>query len=255
MMVSMRSAALCAALAAVTFSASAAHAAVTVTADPAGAFAPGYTIVSPAGGDGTTVSQTNQFQTGGNALTQTFTVTSGFQLDRITILGGGRAGGTLTLSIYPLANAFEGGQDADGYVNTSFATDLLGGGAGATAVAFGNGGTNLTTFNFTGTDEVTLAPGRYAFDVKINGDATSSFSWIRSNQSEYTGGNIYQGAIEGGFNGTPPANGRGQRNAVGGSPQRDGLFAMYAVAPIPEPTSLAAIGLGAMTLVARRRRA
>ena len=40
---------------------------------------------------------------------------------------------------------------------------------------------------------------------------------------------------------------------VGGTPQRDGLFAIYAVAPVPEPSSLALLGLSAGMLVRRRR--
>lgn len=233
--------------------ASSAYAGLTVTSVEGGAaFPAGYSVVSPAGGNPTTVAQTNQFQTGGNALTQTITLASPLTLDKMTILGGGRAGATMTMSIYALPNTFEGGQDSDGYVNVSFENDLLGGGAGVSAVVFGSGGANLTTFDLTGADQITLAPGRYAIDLKIGGDGTSSFSWARSNQSEYPGGNIYTGGTEAGFNGAGAANGRGTRNAVGGSPQRDGLFALYAV---PEPTSLAALSIGGVALLKRRRRA
>src|SRR6187431_545753 len=71
---------------------------------------------------------TNQQVNSGTSLAQTIvTGANSFQLDAIEIYSGGKGGGTGTLNIYP---APVGGADTDGFVNTSFSTDLLNGGAG-----------------------------------------------------------------------------------------------------------------------------
>src|SRR5687768_4414615 len=95
---------------------------VSTSAD-APSFSPGFTIASPISGRPQAVSQSNQQPSGGTSLTQTFrTGASGFQLDRIEIYSGGKAGGTGRLNLYPEP---VGGADTDGFVNTSFSTDLF----------------------------------------------------------------------------------------------------------------------------------
>lgn len=74
---------------------------------------------------------------------------------------------------------------------------------------------------------------------------------MRSGASQYADGNLYQGATELNFNGTPPANNRGQRNQVGGTPQPDAGFALYTV---PGPGSAMLMGLAVAAVVARRRK-
>lgn len=210
-----------------------------------GPFDPGYLIVSPAGGNPTTPAQTNQQVAAGNSLAQTFVTGAGFQLDRIQILIGGAGGGTIRLNLYPEP---VGGADTDGFVNTSFSTDLFNGGAGLEVTVNPSPNAQLLTFDLTGGDEIFLAAAtKYALEVDV---LTGQFSWQRSNQSEYPNGNLYAGATELNFNGTLPANNRGQRNQVGGQPQRDAFFALYAV---PEPASM--LSLGATSLLFRRRRA
>jgi hypothetical protein len=190
----------------------------------------------------------NQQASTGTSLTQTIvTGAAGFQLDAIDIYSGGKGGGTATLNIYPNP---VGGADSDGFVNTSFSTDLLNGGAGLSFAFNGSPGTQYIHLDLTGADEITLAPStKYAIEFDVTG---GQFSWMRSSAGTYPNGNLYQGASELNFNGTPPANGRGERDQVGGTPQRDGGLALFAT--VPEPTSFMLIGIGIVAFAGRARR-
>jgi hypothetical protein len=190
----------------------------------------------------------NQQFNAGTTLAQTFvTGPAGFTLDRIDIYSGGKAGGTAKLNIYP---APVGGTNTDGFVNTSFSTDLLNGGNGLDVTINGSGGLQYISFDLTGADEITLAPNtKYAIELDA---LTGTLSWQRSaGPGAYPDGNIYQGASELNFNGTPPANGRGERDQVGGTPDRDGGFALFST--LPEPASLGLIAVSSIAVMGRRR--
>jgi hypothetical protein len=68
---------------------------------------------------------------------------------------------------------------------------------------------------------------QYAIELDVMGIPGDQFSWYRSTAGTYPDGNLYQGGTEQNFNGTPPANNRGERYQVGGTPQRDGGLALY----------------------------
>jgi hypothetical protein len=190
----------------------------------------------------------NQQENAGTSYVQTIrTGVEGFRLDMIDIYSGGKAGGTVRLNIYPDP---VGGEDSDGFVNTSFSTDLLNGGAGLEFTVNGSGGLQYLRLDLTGADEITLAPNQqYAIELDI---LSGQFSWQRSAAGTYPDGNIYRGGTESSFNGTPPANNRGLRTQVGGTPQRDGGLALYAI-PEPGTMMLAAVAMMALSAVARRR--
>jgi hypothetical protein len=178
-----------------------------------------------------TTATLNMFEEAGQSVTQTFkTGAEGFKLNMIDIYAGGFPGGTGMLNIYPDP---VGGENTDGFVNTSFSDDLLGGGQGLPFTFNGNPGLHYLRLDLTGPDEITLAPNmQYAIEIDV---LTGTFSWQRSVAiGMYADGNIYHAASEFGFNGTPPANLRGERDQVGGNPDRDGAMALYG----PGPTTL-----------------
>ncbi len=168
----------------------------------------------------------NQQVSGGTSLVQTIqTGPTGFKLDRLDLYSGGMGGAAMRINIYPEP---VGGDDAEGFVNTSFSTDLLNGGAGLEFNLNGSPGLRYIRLDLTGDDEITLSPNtQYAIELDILGDAGNQFSWYRSAAGTYPNGNLYQGTTEQNFNGTPPANNRGERFQVGGTPQRDAGLALF----------------------------
>ena len=167
----------------------------------------------------------NQQVTTGTSLVQTIrTGASGFKLDKLDLYSGGQGGATVRLNIYPDP---VGGEDADGFVNTSFSTDLLNGGAGLEFTIGGSPGLRYVRLDLTGADEITLDPNQqYAIELDVTG-GNGQFSWYRSTAGTYPDGNLYSGGTESGFNGTAPANNRGLRTQVGGTPQRDAGLALF----------------------------
>jgi hypothetical protein len=160
--------------------------------------------------------------TGGcnGAAAHTFIATSAFQLDKFIIR---LAGAPTTGEIYLYPNPV-GGDDGEGYVNVSFSTSLLNGGAGLPFTFNGTGTRSLMEFDLTGTDEIFLQAGQqYALDIRHTGfpTFTDAMYWMRSGTNNYTQGNIYATTSQ-----TQP----GERYDVGND-RRDGALALYAAPP------------------------
>jgi hypothetical protein len=160
--------------------------------------------------------------TGGcnGAAAHTFVATTNFQLDKFIIrLAGAPTTGEIYLYPEPV-----GGTDGDGFVNVSFSTSLLNGGAGLPFTFNGTGTRTLMELDLTGADEIFLSAGtRYALDIRHTGFPTQvgSFYWMRAGNTmhlnDYLDGNIYVTTSQ-----TQP----GERYDVG-SGRRDGALAIY----------------------------
>ncbi|WP_428939787.1 PEP-CTERM sorting domain-containing protein [Fontivita pretiosa] len=225
--------------------------------------APVYTSLvdatSASVGQGTAAPQDTGGPAGVNytVLSELFTPQTTFPLDKIAIVAGGGAetNNQLRLHLYPVLSGggtnFPSGNPGAAGDNFYFpGTDLFDGGSGA-GLAFnfpGFSGRKIVNFDLTGGDEVTLNAGQvYALEVWVPATNPGIFFWYRAGSTPFDPFGQMMGTRD-------AENFSASRNsiaALGLAPgARTGGLALYAV---PEPSSLAVLGLGIGACLARRR--
>jgi len=187
-------------------------------------------------------------------LSETFTAGSSYTLGQIDILAGSTTAGTLSLHLYDVTGG-SGVTGANLLGSGGFyipGTDLFGNGSGLSFSVSGTGGEQQYIFSLSNgstSDQVSLIAGDvYALEIWTPAAIPqNNFQW-------YRGGSV---ATDGQMMGSHDSLSSVSRNTIaalglaGGAP-RTASLALYAV---PEPATMALLGLGALgALVIRRRK-
>src|ERR1035437_794586 len=179
---------------------------------------------------------------GFGALAQTFELGSSGTLQNIQlVLAGGVQ--SFYVEIYDL-----GAYPGSGYPATSSSytpgslTSLLPAGATFTYTAGASGAQNVAQLTFSGADAISLNAGEL-YAIQIDPTAAQAAYWVRDGVQTVTGQAYRMNQFT-----------SGNMGALNGAIRDFGLA--VTVTPVPEPTSMALLGLGALvgTFVIRRRK-
>jgi hypothetical protein len=186
------------------------------------------------------------------ALSETFTPSSAYTLGQINILAGVSAANTsLTVHLFDVTGVDKQGSSAFYFPGV----DLFGGGSGLafTVTTAGEQQYIFSLSNGGTSDQITLTAGNtYALEIWTPATVgQNNFQWYRAGVV----------ATDGQMMGSHDASSGVSRNTLaalglaGGAP-RTGSLALFAATPVPEPASVALMGLGALagTFVLRRRK-
>jgi hypothetical protein len=207
---------------------------------------PTYVSIPSASLGAATVAQGDATITGSyGVMAELFTPTSTFTLGSFSLICGINVATTYEVHLYHLGPAGTIAPNASASYTPG--TDLF---SGLSIALSTSGGTVQGNFALSGADQVSLlANEQYALEIWTPAAAgAAGITWFRlpSNTPLDPGGQMFTAGDAAGIRQTLNLNGQ-----AGGAP-RTAALALHAV--VPEPSSLALIGLGALSCLIRRRK-